>query len=76
MSFLAYPKFVLYHRGAPRYPVDFCECCNIQFKPFATSKTAQKIKFSIKETADLVTFTEEILNGNPHFLCSVRWSSL
>ena len=34
--------------------------------------TAQKIKFSIKdfvETADLVTFTEEILNGKLHFLC-------
>ena len=29
--------------------------------------TAQKIKFSIK---DLVTFTEEILNGKLHFLCS------
>ena len=24
-----------------------------------------------QETADLVTFTEEILNGNVHFLCSV-----
>ena len=23
-----------------------------------------------QETADLVTFTEEILNGNLHFLCS------
>ena len=23
-----------------------------------------------KETADLVTFTEEILNGKLHFLCS------
>ena len=22
-----------------------------------------------KETADLVTFTEEILSGKPHFLC-------
>ena len=30
------------------------------------SKTAQKIKFP----ADLVTFTEEILNGKLHFLCS------
>ena len=30
--------------------------------------TAQKMKFSIK---DLVTFTEEILNGKLHFLCSV-----
>ena len=25
-------------------------------------------------TADLVTFTEEILNGKLHFLCSVRVS--
>ena len=44
--------------------------------------TAQKIKFSIKdffskyhesphETADLVAFTEEILNGKLHFLSSV-----
>ena len=23
-----------------------------------------------QETADLVTFTEETLNGKPHFLCS------
>ena len=30
--------------------------------------TAQKMKFSFK---DLVTFTEEILNGKRHFLCSV-----
>ena len=41
--------------------------------------TAQKMKFSIKdffrkcdcETADLVTFTEEILNGKLYFLCSI-----
>ena len=37
--------------------------------------TAQKMKFSIKDffskSADLVTFTEEILNGKPPFLCSV-----
>ena len=25
-----------------------------------------------QDTADLVTFTEEILNGKLHFLCSVR----
>ena len=37
-----------------------------------TIDTAQKIKFSIKETPDLVTFTEEILNGKLHFWCSVR----
>ena len=27
-------------------------------------------------TADLVTFTEEILNGKLHFLCSVAWDIL
>ena len=27
-----------------------------------------------QETADLVTFTEEVLNEKLHFLCSVRWS--
>ena len=32
--------------------------------------TAQKMKFSIKYPADLVTFTEEILNGKLHLLCS------
>ena len=36
--------------------------------------TALTIKFSIKdlklETADSVTFTEDILNGKLHFLCS------
>ena len=46
--------------------------------------TTHKMKFFIKnifskcwsklqETADLVTFTEEILNGKLHFLCSVCW---
>ena len=30
------------------------------------------MKFSIEQTADLVTFTEEILNGRLHFLCSVN----
>ena len=28
-----------------------------------------------KETADVVTFTEEILNGKRHFLCSVALHS-
>ena len=36
--------------------------------------TAQKMRFSIKDffskAADLVTFTEEILNAELHFLCS------
>ena len=40
------------------------------------SITAQKMKFSIKDlagNADLVTFTDEILHGKLHFLCSVIW---
>ena len=36
--------------------------------------TAQKMKFSIK---DLVTLTEEILNGKLHFFCSVStWKNI
>ena len=32
------------------------------------------MKFSIKDFfIDLVTFTEEILNGQLHFLCSDNW---
>ena len=46
--------------------------------------TAQKMKFFIKdflskllqETADLVTFTEEIFRGKLHFLCNVHYTSL
>ena len=45
--------------------------------------TAPKTKFSIKDffskcvhTADLVTFTEEILNGKLHFLYSESKSKL
>ena len=30
-----------------------------------------KLKFSIKNSADFVTVTEEVLNGKPHF-CAVR----
>ena len=42
-----------------------------------TSVTEQEMKFStekkfsIQFPADMVTFTEEILNGKFHFLCSV-----
>ena len=36
-----------------------------------TINIAQKIKFSFKFPADLVTFTEAILNRKLHFLCSV-----
>ena len=46
-----------------------------------TSKIALEMKFSIKdfvgkceETADLFTFTEEILNEKLHFLCSTGWA--
>ena len=28
------------------------------------------MRSNLQETADLVTFTEEILNGKLHFLCS------
>ena len=48
---------------------------------YRSHHTAQKMKFSIKDffskcdqirwkTADLVTFTDEILNGKLYFLCS------
>ena len=33
--------------------------------------TAQKLMFSIKETANLVTFTKEIFDGKLNFLCSL-----
>ena len=52
-----------------------------------SGETAQKMKFSIKDffskcdqiqfPADLVTFTEQILNGKFHFLCresSTLWN--
>ena len=41
--------------------------------------TARKMKFPIKDffsNRDLVTFTEEILNGKLHFLCSERSKTL
>ena len=34
--------------------------------------TAQKMKFP----ADLVTFTQEILNGKLHFLCSAEFGGI
>ena len=33
----------------------------------------KRMKFPIKETEDLVTFTVEILNEKLHFLCTVSW---
>ena len=50
----------------------------IKTKYHFANNTAQKMKFSIKDFlskcdhADLVTFTEEILNGNFISLCSVK----
>ena len=41
--------------------------CNIN-NPLNKFNSAQKI--ATADTADLVTFTEEILNGKLHFLCS------
>ena len=31
---------------------------------------------NLQETADLIIFTEEILNGKLHFLCSVKWGKI
>ena len=51
------------------------------YKAFPVTTTAQKMQFSIKgffskcdqirSTADLVTFTEEIVNEKLHFSCIV-----
>ena len=38
---------------------------------FILTYTTQKMQPNLEETADLVTFTEEIFNGKLHFLCSV-----
>ena len=43
----------------------YLKICKIIIRLLSLHK---KMKFSIK---DLVTFTEEILNGKLHFLCSV-----
>ena len=47
------------------------------FNQMTKTSPAQKMKFPIKDffeflqfPANLVTFTEEILNGKLHFLCS------
>ena len=48
--------------------VGFLEDC---FNCFALHLDITQGKIKIEETADLVTFTEEILNGKLHFLRSV-----
>ena len=37
------------------------------------SPIAQKNEVFYQFSADLATITEEILNGKPHFLCSVQY---
>ena len=66
----------LYQRNKSASIVKFRQASNLWKRVLEAAKlayatVAQKMKFSIKETADLVTFTEEILNGKLHFLCSV-----
>ena len=51
----------------------YLELCLQHLHDYITSfqeHTALEMKFSMKCTADLVTFTEEILNGKLHFMCS------
>ena len=48
----------------------YCHSYSLIF--IISNVTAQEIKFSIK---DLVTFTEEILNGKLHFLYSMYFSA-
>ena len=45
----------------------------VQFTSFTEQemKFSTEQKFSIQFPADMLTFTEEILNGKLHFLCSV-----
>ena len=50
---------------------------NINFNVFSVNRNDLDIHLSAASTAqirsaDLITFTEEILNGKPHFLCSAR----
>ena len=56
------------------------------FTKLRKTNIAKKMNFLIKDffskwpnpqfSADLVTFTEEILNGKPHFLCSANSRSI
>ena len=57
--------------GIERYLYSFIKINLLNWK----SVTTQKMKFS-QFTADLVKFTEEILNGKLQFLCSISiyWS--
>ena len=57
------------------YLLKYKNISEISSSSFAAIHTAQKMKLSIKETVDLLTFTEEILNRKRHFLCSVKTSS-
>ena len=72
---------LLMFRGANVNSVDKKDRRPIHYAAFmGKTRTAQKKKFSIKDffskcgqirsSANLFTFTEEILNGKLHFLCS------
>ena len=54
--------------------LDCFKTARVKFMKNLSISTAQKMKLSIKdffqETADLVSFIKEILNGKFHFLCS------
>ena len=42
-------------------------------RQFTKKARLRKLKQPLYKTADLVTFTEEILNGKLHFLCSEQY---
>ena len=50
--------------------VNFCAIF-LKICIFQVVRLHKKWSFSLKEAADLVTFTEEILNRKLHFLCNV-----
>ena len=56
--------------GRSRFPVFSYEICGTFKNTFLTEHLRRLL--DLQETADSVTFTEEILNGKLHLLCSVR----
>ena len=57
-------SFTAVHRTAP---IRLYKNPQLNKMTFFTISTAQKMKFPIKETVDLVTFTEKMLNRKLHF---------
>ena len=57
----------LFHFTRPNHPNQ----SNQSYNPHCTKKWSFPLRISsVNVTSDLVTFTEEILNGKLHFLCS------